>query len=314
MADRAEDQPNVNAPPAEAAPASVTPEPPASVPVSAETGADTAPVAAPLPDGTGAEPSKLEVLTQPTLLDEFDAAEKAKAEPPKAEEPKVEAKPEGDAEKPAEPKPEEKPADPAEKPTEAPVEEPKADEPAPLDAVDYFETVKLPETIKIDDAQKVELGTALDAFRRNPQDIQGLVDFYNKSMTAFAEHSLAEQTRVWNETRAEWRKDAMADPVIGGAGHNTEMKKIATVRDAFVSSAKPGTKQYETDMADWTQLTQMTGIGDNPTFLRFLHNAFRYVREADVPPPDPKPTKDAGKQPGRRGKIEYTHPSSQTGA
>lgn len=244
----------------------------------------------------------------PSLLEKFDADQKVAAAPPE------EAKPADLAptDKPADAKPVEEPKTDAEPAAVEEVPPVDAEPAAALEPIDYFEKLSIPETLKLDDAMKGDVVKALDAFRADPvAGAQGLIDLHNRTMTDFAEHMGREQHRVWNETRQGWVKEVMADPVLGGAGFQTAMGKVAQARDVFVSAHKPGTPAYEADRASFDQMLSITGVGDHPAMLRFLHNAQRYVREAAPPPPDPKPPKDIGKAPGRKGLGSiYTHPTS----
>lgn len=258
----------------------------------------TPPVAEASAPATGELPK-----VEPSLLEKFDAD---KAKPAEPEKPVVEAKPDA----PTEAAPEPEKTDPTK------VEEPPAETEKPvLEAVDYFaaETgVKLPETLKLDDATRTEATAAFDLLRTDPaKGAQALVNLHDTTMQKYAEHLGAEQWRIFNDTQKGWQTEVMADPVLGGAGYHTAMGKVAQARDAFVSSAQPGTPKYQEDLAAWDSFCKVTGAGNHPAFLRFLHNASKYVREAAVPPPDPKPPKDIGKAPGRKGLGSiYTHPTS----
>lgn len=248
-----------------------------------------------------------------TLLEKFDAEAKAKADA--AAKPAEEAKPD-EAAKPAEAaaaeKVEEKKPDAAAKPEgeAAPVEAAPIDPTAP---VDYFKDIKIPETITVDDAQRGELTGALDLLRggKYAEGVQKLFDMHASTMQQFADHVISEQMRVWNKTNADWVTAVMADPVLGGNGHETAMGKVAIGRDAIASTAMPGTPRYEKEMAEFNEALRVTGAGNNPAILRAFHNASRYVREASPPPPDGKPPKDAGKNPAKKGLSSiYTHPTS----
>lgn len=254
--------------PVDAAPAASAPEPAAVV----------APPAAPAQDAAKPEQAKPEIKAddkpklsteEPSLLETFDKDKKvAETKDGKPVEAKSDAKPE--------------------------------DKPAELPPVEYKYTV--PETLKVDDATKAELHTALDAFRANPAEgVQGLVDLHNKKMQDFANFTLQEQHRVFNETRAGWRKDWMADAEIGGSGYQTSMAAIARMRDLLVP---------EKERAAFDQFLRITGAGDHPMFGRLLHNAARYFDEpqASSIPTDIKPSKTNGRAP--KGSL-YTHPSSQ---
>lgn len=263
---------------------------PAAAPVAAPV-VEAAPVVAPVVE-TPAAPA-----AEPTLLQKFDA-EKAAAEAAKAPvvEPAAGAKPaevkpevpvQAEA-KPGEPKPEGAPAEAA---------------PAAPQPVAYEYT--LPETIKLDDTTKASFHTALDAFRADPaKGAQGLVDLHNQTMQDYANHTYAEQVRVFNETRREWTTQVMADEELGGAGHNTSMAAIARMRDLLVPESR---------REAFNNFLVVTGAGDHPEFLRILHNAARIYDEAPMPPPGARPPPSNGRPQGRglRGMYKPTNPGRQ---
>lgn len=222
-----------------------------------------------------------------TLLEKFDA-EKAETEKPaeKAEDKTADEKPADGEKKPEEPKPDDAPK-----------------EAAPLEPVDYFEKLTIPETIVMDDEMKGKVASAFDAFRADPAaGAQGLIDLHNETMQTYADHVSKEQHRVWNETRKGWVTEAMADPVIGGAGFQTAMGKIAEMRDMFVPEA---------DKPAFEQFLRVTGAGDHPAFLRMMHTAARHFGAPAMPPPGAKPAPNNGKPPKRGAAALYDHPSSQ---
>lgn len=311
------DDPVIPAVEAAAVVAPVIPQTEAVVPVQADPAAAVSDAPAAVveasPAPAAAEPTP---VAEPSLLDEFDKAKAApKAAEPAKEESKAEAAPAAEA-KPAEPKVEEaKPVE--EKPAEvAPVEEPKVEESAPLEAIDYFaaETgLKIPETIKIDDAIRGELTGAFDLIRGGKaiEGAQVLMEMHNRQLEAMAKQVGDDQWSAFRKTNADWKTAVMADPILGGAGHDTAMQQVAIARDNFASTAKPGTPRFEQELAEFNAALRITGAGNNPAILRFMHNASKFVREAAPPPPDPKPPKDNGRQPGRKGLSSiYTHPTS----
>lgn len=239
-----------------------------------------------------------------------DEAKKAAETAPKKEEKKAEAKP-GDKPKeeakPADAKPEDKKAD------EAKSAEP-AKDPAKPEPVAY--EYKLPDTLKMDDALKAEVHTALDAFRADPaKGAQALIDLHAKTMTDYATNYAAEtlknQFKVFNDTCRNWEKQVLADPELGGAGHETAMGAVARARDLTISSAKPGTPRYVAERKEFDDFLRTTGAGSHPAFMRMLHNAARYIDEpqaSNQPLSEIKPPKSNGRSPGSR---MYDHPSSQ---
>lgn len=188
---------------------------------------------------------------------------------------------------------------------EKPVETPPVETPA---AVEW--DFKFPETIKADDA-------VLGRFKENLEGLlkpkegetpssaaNRLLDMHAEAMANHDKSLRDEQVRVWNETRKNWRNEAMADPRIGGAGHQTAMGAIARVRDALVSDHNPDKSAtakagYDKDVREFNDFLRITGAGDHPAFLKFLHRAARYTDEPSMITARASPPPNAGKKPGR---------------
>jgi hypothetical protein len=299
MADRIDEQPAV-APVATPAPAvvpaspSLTPTPEPAVTAQADQPTAVDPAASPGAPST--TPGAADPLTKaddglgPTLLQEFDAA---KEKP-------VEAKPiDPAAPKPAEAKPAETP------PIQA--------APTELPQIDYWKDVAVPETIKIADAQRGEVNSALDLIRggKAPEGVGKLVGLHEQAMKDYAAEVAKQQWDTFRETNKAWRSEVMADPYLGGSGHQTAMAAVARMRDMAVSSHRPGTPEYEADRKTFDNFLVSTGAGNHPAFLRLMHNFARYFDEPAMPPADIKPAKDNGRAPGdRRGRM---YPSMQKG-
>jgi hypothetical protein len=298
-----DDQIDVPAAPAAAvtAPATESPAP--------QTGVDAVPAQpdpAPAPASTDeGSPASVEATAAPehpaTLLDKFDEKEKVPA--PAAEPAKVE-----------EVKTEEKPAEAVPDPNAPAAEQQPEPAPSPLEPIDYFAAeggVKLPETLTLSDEQRGDVATSFDAFRADPKaGAQALVDLHNKFIGQAMEHIASEQWRVFREMTTDWAKLTMADPVIGGAGHDTAMEKIARVRDRLASTAPEGSEQRTKEIAELNTLLRVTGVGNHPALLRLLHNAAPFIREARIPVADGKVPKTNGAAP-KTGKLRYDNPTSQ---
>lgn len=313
MADTVEQPTAPAASDAAAAPAPVveTPAAPAASPIT-ENPVQAAPDA-PAPDsGASLEPGAErppQREPEPTLLDKFDAEHA-----PKPEETKVEAKPEEKPADAAEPKPAEAEKAPdavaeAEKPAEE-VKEPEAPPPVevkPFEVAELFTPeLVIPETITLNDEAKAEIATLMSTFRGDPKKgMQGLLDYHNREMTAFADRVGKGQWDTWNQTREGWRNQVMADPKLGGSGYQTAMATVARMRDKLVSDAQPGTPQYETDMSELKTFLKVTGAGDHPSFLRILRNAGQFLDEPRPAPSNPKPPPNQGVRPGSRREILY---------
>lgn len=271
-------------PVAASVPAAVAQEPPSSPHVAAAPAADlfgdAAAPAAPTP-----HPAEV-----PSLLETL--GEKKKKEDPKpAEPPKAEVKADAPAAEVPKPAEEPKPAEPEVKPlveqAVAPVEW-------------KFE---LPSTLKADDARMTRFTGILDnilAPKEGETSVhagQRLLDLHSEAMTTYAEQVRADQIKAFNDTRAEWRKQVMADAQIGGAGHQTALGAIARMRDLTISDARPGTPQYDADAKEFNDFLRVTGAGDHPAYLRQLHRFARFLDEPPAPAAIPKPTPTNGIRP-----------------
>lgn len=284
---------NPPAPPEVAAPPVATPQPPPAVEAAA---VPAAPVEVAAPAVEAAPAPAVEVAAPaptPSLLETAAAEEPAKP----ADEVIAPA--------PASPKPEEpKPAEAAAPPAvEAAPAEPAA--PEPPAAVDY--KYELPEGMALPDEAKTALHGVLDAWRADPANVQPLIDYHAQRLNDQAQFIAQEQHRVFGETKAGWRREVMGDEVLGGAGHQTSMGAVARVRNQFISDHQQGTDGWKKDVESFVLADQMTGFGDNPTVLRFLHRIARFLDEPAVASPDIKPAP----QPRPRGGAPlYDNPRS----
>ena len=298
------------APIQEQTPVTVDAASPAALPSAPAQEVSSSPEAAAL----GAEKSEVKIETavdKPSLLETALEKPEEKKEPIEAKpedkkpEVKAEEKTEAKPEAKEEPKPEVKAeeAKPEEKPAEKPALEPVAYE------------YKLPETLKMDDALKGEVHSALDAFRADPtKGAQSLIDLHTKLREQDRNDLLKEQHRVFNETRAGWNKEVLADPLLGGAGHQTAMQAVARMRDMLVPEAMMQARKWEDGsprLSQFEEFLRVTGAGDHPVMMHILHNAARYFDEPAMPPENPRPSPENGKAPGRAGReVLYDHPRS----
>lgn len=319
--------------------------PPPAAPAAAAPAVESAPAATPAPSPTAASaPSPEPVQTadaakteltgdKKSLLEKFDEeatpklSEAAKAEAKSAEPakdaPKSDAKPAETDKKPAETaKAEEKPKTDAK--AEAPKAEAKPDEAAKAAAdaarAAEIQTIanslkfELPEQLKstkADDPIFAGFRTAIAEATKDPvAGGQKLLNLHAEAMETFAKQIEERQHKGFNDYRDDLAKQVLSDEQIGGAGHQTAMRAIARMRDLLVSSAKPGTAEYQADQKALTQFMRLTGAGDHPIFLKMLHNAARFFDEPGLPPENPRPPTDNGRAPGDRRRTIYDHPRS----
>lgn len=256
-----------------AAPISAAPV--SSAPAAASDGVSAAPVSVPPEAGAAPIPEAPKLPADiPSLLEEVSLDGK----PPAEAKPDAEKKAEGEA--------------------KLPVEVPKVEPPKPVvEATDYFKDVTVPETIKIEDAQRGELNGAFEALRTGDikAGVQKLIDLHNTTVTGIVEDLGRKQYEVFNDTRTGWRAQIAADAEMGGAGFETTKKAVARMRDLFVP---------EGDRKEFDEFLRVTGAGDHPAFFRMLHRAARYYDEPRMPPPNPKPPAHIGKRPGSRNPAD----------
>lgn len=229
---------------------------------------------------------------RPSLLQTFVDENK----PPVVEVPKVEepakapdpAKP-AEASKPGE---EAKPGE--EKPAEGEVAAPVVE--APL----VYTAFELPEGVAVDNERMAEFTGVLGKHRLSQEVGQELMSMHagvmQQAMNDFARSESERQHRVWNETRAEWNREVLADERIGGSGHNTAMGAIARMRDALVPEA---------ERPAFDQFLAVTGAGDHPQFLRMLHRVAEFLDEPRIPDPTIRPPADLGRKPNGRLRDSY---------
>jgi len=280
-------------------------------------GAPAAPVPAPAPAAAPAEAAPQHPSEIPSLLEELVApgakpAEKEAAPAAAAEAPKPgEAQPKlGEAKPAAAAKPEA--AKPGEaKPAEAAPAPAAPAAPTPIVVAD----LKLPEGFKAIPEQMESFATLLSAADLPPMErAQKLIDLHT---TALKEYAIAydkaateNQVRVFNEMRANWRNGVMADPELGGAGYQTAQGAVARMRDMFVSRAEYGSPQWNEHMKDFVDFLRTTGAGDHKAFHRILHNVARAFDEPGMPPPNPRPPPDVGKNPNKPNGLRDIYKSS----
>lgn len=124
--------------------------------------------------------------------------------------------------------------------------------PDPIDPASY--EVELPEGITRDDPMvQAFLAGAAEARLETPA-VQAVLA---KAAPLVAE-ALAAPARAWAELNTQWQGEFRADPELGGANFDTS---IAVIENAI---SKFGNDELRTAL-------QVTGAGNNPHLLRFIH-------------------------------------------
>lgn len=176
----------------------------------------------------------------------------------------------------------------------------KSPEPAKVE----FKPYELPEGVKLPDKEIGEFNTLLAKDMPPQERGQALVSMYVSEMQKYADRLAQQQLDVFAQTRADWRKRAMGDEEIGGAGWRTTEIAIAEMRDLFVT--EPHRKAFN-------DFLRSTGAGDHPEFHRFLWNVSRKFSEPAPTSAPFRPPADIGRAPGAGGRRAtiYDHETSQ---
>lgn len=109
------------------------------------------------------------------------------------------------------------------------------------------------------------------AFRARCLDrCRGLVEDRRRGREAPSDDLARAARDPFGETRERWRSEAFADPEIGGADGWRAMERVRDLIGNYTNGH---------ERAELLSLFEETGLGDNPTFLRFLHRLARRQEE-----------------------------------
>lgn len=201
-----------------------------------------------------------------------------------------------------------------EKPAEGEIKTEKDGKPAEIVNKIDFQPFHPPEGIKLDDARVTELNDVMSRDLQPQERRDTLINMHIDEMKRYDQLLRDNQQQAFRDTRAEWRKQLMADPELGGSGFETTKLTGAEMRDLFVSRHKPGTEQYNAEMKDFNDMLRYTGVGDHPSFWRLMNNIGRRFKEPAAPQMEFRPPPDLGTRPGAKGRRAslYDHPTSQS--
>ncbi len=299
-----------------AAPASA---PESAAPVAPAEAAPAAPVArpevaAPAPEAAAPAPTK---EFAPSLLDE--AAKTPTAEPPKPDDASKDAKP-ADGQPPAAKEPAAADAKPGDKSAEAKPAEP----PAPIEyaftlANEKGERVPIAAD-QIDPERMGAFTGLLQEARVAPEAAQKMIDMHVAEVARAVDMRDQRQWDVFANTQKEWRDAVMADPELGGSRHATATRTVMSLIDAFNTRPDENGKARSAEAIaaerkDLLDVARITGVANNPTWLRLLHWAGdKFVREPQARPAPPP--RAPAQNPATRGLRRYqnTTPANANGA
>lgn len=138
----------------------------------------------------------------------------------------------------------------------------------------------------------------LNDARVPPEAGQKLVDLHLAEVKRVEQMISDRQWETFANTNREWRDRVMADPELGGSRHATAIRTVMGLIDAFSlrNDGKPRSADaVAAERKELLDVARVTGVANNPAWLRLLHWAGdRLVREGTprlAPPPrTPAPT------------------------
>jgi hypothetical protein len=174
---------------------------------------------------------------------------------------------------------------------DAPKEEPKAAEPPKTEAqaqeapLPTYQPLKLPENYTADEKIVGTLDQILGKFQNGTKAEQAavesmrqeLADMYIEHQKAQAAAAIEQQTKNWNAVRENWRDAFRKDPEIGGNRQETTLKQAGAVLTKY------GSVMGEQALSNLKLSMRVTGMGDNPEFIRFVNWASNFVVEKAKP-------------------------------
>ena len=162
------------------------------------------------------------------------------------------------------------------------------DPPAPAAGEPVVFDLALPEGFKVtDEVQFKDFSKLLSEKTGSKENAQELFNYIAAEKTKLETAALDNQRSVWETTNKQWKEQVAADPVVGGANLQTNLGQISSVID-----------QFGKDIPTLRQTLTMTGAGNHPDIVRFLHNVSQALKEggpimAAKAAPKPKSTANA---------------------
>lgn len=172
-----------------------------------------------------------------------------------------------------------------------------AEQPAQPIVLPTYEAYKLPEGVKLGDAEVGEFNKLMGEFQVGQKLDQATMQAFNQKAIEF--HLAQVQSAVkahddqgqeaWKAMRADWVKEFKSDRQIGGNRMNTTLGAANAMIERFGGSKE--------QIAALRQVMSTTGAGDNPAVIRLLHNIAKELGEGrPVPASVPKPPQLASRK------------------
>lgn len=132
----------------------------------------------------------------------------------------------------------------------------------PLTAAD----ITIPEGLEVNDELVSEALTIINNRELSAKDqLQGLVNLQAK----LAKDASETISKTWEDTQKAWQDEVKADPTIGGDKLQTSLAAVNKLVTEYGS-------------AGLVEAFELTGAGNNPHIIRFLHNVAGKLLEGGI--------------------------------
>lgn len=146
---------------------------------------------------------------------------------------------------------------------------------------------KLPDGMKLDEKVSTELQTKFKEIGLTQEQAQGLIDMHAKNLTEAAEAPY----KAYDTMRKGWVDAVLADTDLSANGAMKPEVK-ASIGRMYDSLGNPKL------VGEFKEAMDMTGVGDNPAFVKMLFNLSKHFAEGQPINNDIKPSPAGQTPPG----------------
>lgn len=143
---------------------------------------------------------------------------------------------------------------------------------APVGAPEKYEPFKAPEGVKLNEDTIATVSATFKEMNLDQAQSQKLIDLYIGEAQKAVQAAQEGPIKFWEDKRKDWVARAHADKDIGAP--NTEQYK--TVRSDI---AKAINTLDPKDAAEFREVMDLTGVGDNPVFIKAFHKWTKSIVE-----------------------------------
>lgn len=148
-----------------------------------------------------------------------------------------------------------------------------------------YETFKVPDGLKLDDARVKDFTTILDNGELSHQDRgQKLMDMFVEEATRLAASRDQHQRDVFDQLQNGWKEELRTDAQVGGNRLETSLGRAKWVVEQFGGDEK--------QVGDLLAQLSYTGMGNNVGLVRMLDNLAEILSEGEIVPASPHLPKD----------------------